>query len=90
MRSLLLLSLASLLIVASLACGAATYRPIYYPDRSDLTTFIKGPEFSSIEEAREWVNDQGLRRGDRDWDYEIGKNCKSSNYGVDVCEETVK
>jgi len=68
-----------------------TYRPIYYPDRNDLTKYVKGPEFFSLDEAREWVYEQKGIREDTNWDYEIGKNCKPSKYGdIEICEETLE
>jgi hypothetical protein len=67
------------------------YRPIYYPDENNLTQYIRGPEFSSLDEAREWIYQQNETRQDKNWDYEIGKNCKPSKYGdIEVCEETLE
>jgi hypothetical protein len=67
------------------------YRPYYYPDKNDLTKYIKGPDFSSLEEAREWVHELNKQRGDRQWDYEIGKNPRPSKYGdVEICEDTLR
>ena len=67
------------------------YRPYYYPDKDDLTKYIKGPDFSSPEEAREWIYEQNEIRGDQSWDYEIGKNPKPSKYGdIEICEETLR
>jgi hypothetical protein len=68
-----------------------TYRPIYYPDRNNLTEYIKGPKFSSIEDAREWVYEKNEQRRDQNWDYEIGKDPKLSKYAdIEICEETLQ
>jgi hypothetical protein len=68
-----------------------TYRPVYYPDKNNLTQYIKGPKFSSLDEAREWIYQQSGARQDEDWDYEIGKNCKPSKYSdIEICEETLE
>ena len=68
-----------------------TYEPVYYPNKHRLTEYIKGPKFTSVEEARAWVNKVNRLMGDRDWDYEIGVNCKPSKYGdIQICEDTIK
>jgi len=68
-----------------------TYEPVYYPNKNDLTEYIEGPKFSSVEEARAWVNKVNRLKCDLDWDYEIGVNCKPSKYGdIQICEETIK
>ena len=67
------------------------YRPVYYPNKHDLTNYILGTKFSSLEDAREWVYQQNKLRGDQDWDYEIGKNPKPSKFGdIEICEETLR
>ena len=68
-----------------------SYEPVYYPNKDDLTEYIEGPKFASVEGARAWVNKVNRLMGDRDWDYEIGVNCKPSKYGdIRICEETIK
>lgn len=68
-----------------------TYRPVYYPDKHNLTNYIKGPDFSFLEDAREWVYELNQQRRDQHWDYEIGKNPKPSKYGdIEICEETLR
>ena len=68
-----------------------TYRPVYYANKYDLTKYIRGPRFPTLEEAREWVGDEQASRGDSDWTYEIGKNCRPSDFGdIEICEETIK
>ena len=67
------------------------YRPVYYPDKNDLTRYRRGPKFHSLDEAREWVYELNRQCADQDWDYEIGKNPKASKYGdIEICEETLK
>lgn len=68
-----------------------TYRPVYYPDKNNLANYIRGPEVTTLDEARDWVYERNRIRGDIDWDYEIGKNCKPSKYGdIEICEETLR
>jgi hypothetical protein len=68
-----------------------TYRAVYYIDKHNLTNYIKGPDFSSLEDARKWVYEQNRQRGNEGWDYEIGKNPKLSEYGdIEICEETLR
>ena len=78
-------------ILILLAGCKKTYEPVYYPDKHNLTKYIEGPKFTSVEEARAWVYKVNEFMGDSDWDYEIGVNCKTSKYGdVQVCEDTIK
>lgn len=87
-----------LLILLALACvwwfflrKDDIYRPIYYQDKNNLTNYIKGPGFSSLDDARDWVYELNEIRGDQNWDYEIGKNPKPSKYGdIEICEETLE
>lgn len=68
-----------------------TYEPVYYPNKNNLTEYIEGPKFTSVEEAREWVYEVNRLKGDHDWDYEIGVNCKPSKYGdIKICEDTIR
>ena len=80
-----------LLAVACLTSCKDIYKPVYYPNKDDLTKYIRGPEFVRIEDARNWVYEQNKIRGDQNWDYEIGKNPRPSKYGdIEICEETLK
>ena len=79
------------LIVLPLAllagCKQDTFRPVVYPNASDLSVYHKGPEFSSLEDARAWVRERTASWSGRNWDYEIGKNwvsVRSSTTGPDV------
>ncbi len=68
-----------------------TYEPVYYPNKNDLTEYIEGPKFTSVEEARTWAYKVNSLMGDRNWDYEIGVNCNPLKYGdIQVCEDTIK
>ena len=62
----------------------------YYPDRNNLFLFTQSPEFSSLEECRDWVNTQIYIYNpyDLNYDYECGKNCKLQESGLYLCDET--
>jgi len=90
-RAVALLLVASILLLPFGCVRKDTYQPTYYPNRNDLTDYTRGPVFDSLDDARTWAYEENERRGDRNWDYEIGKNCKRSDFGdVQVCEETLK
>lgn len=70
-----------------------TWTGFYYPDMTDLDKVIQGPEFSSINECREWINSQVYihNPSGEGYDYECGKNCRfDKDYQVHICEETVR
>jgi hypothetical protein len=82
-----------MLALTALACGKKdTYRPIYYPDRSNLTVYTRGPTFDNLAQARQWAQDQHQQRRDPNWDYEVGKNCRPlrDDSDMEVCEETLR
>ena len=82
-----------LLLLAALACAKKdTYRPIYYPDKGNLTFYTRGPAFDNLAQARQWAEDQHRQRRDPNWDYEVGKNCRPlrAESDIEVCEETLK
>jgi len=67
--------------------------PTYYPNPSDLTTYSNGPIFDTLEQCRDWVDAEAIRRGQAlgEYDYECGLNCELDNtYGLFVCDETVQ
>jgi hypothetical protein len=81
------------LTLIALACGKRdTYRPVYYPDKGDLTIYTRGPAFDNLAQARQWAQDQQKQRRDPDWDYEVGKNCRPlrADSDIEVCEETLR
>jgi len=84
-----LLSASGILIAG---CGRAdTYRPVYYPDRSELSVCSRGPAFDNLTQARQWAQDQHRQRGDLNWTYEVGKNCRPfENSDIEVCEESLR
>ena len=67
-----------------------TYEPVYYPSKDDFTVYLEGPLYYSAEDAREWIYEQNEARQDKEWDYEIGVNCKRDKYGFMVCEDTIR
>jgi hypothetical protein len=82
---------ASALIIMFLQGCKTIYRPYYYPNKNDLTICIKGPDLSSADEARSWINALHDKRKDENWDYEIGKNPRPyENTDLDICSETFK
>ena len=82
------------LIVAVVLAGCGnqdTYRPVYYPDRNDLSVYARGPTFDNLAQAKQWAEDQHRQSQDPRWTYEIGKNCRPfENSDIEVCEETVR
>ena len=73
-------------------CSAGdSYRPVYYPDAVDLSTYTRGPSFDNAAQARQWVQDQRRQRRDPNFSYEIGLNCHPfENTDIEVCKETMK
>jgi hypothetical protein len=73
------------------ACGRDTYQPFYYPNRSDLTRYTRGPVCDGAAEARLWIREQAAQRRDSEWDHEIGKNCQPQrDTDLLICEDTFK
>ncbi|MBN1126867.1 MAG: hypothetical protein JXA82_17820 [Sedimentisphaerales bacterium] len=58
-------------LVVMLALRSRVYRPIYFPQRENPQIRITGPEFASIEKARQWIHEQVQIRLDTDWSYMI-------------------
>ena len=81
-----------LVMTALLGCEQRdTYRPVYYPDQGNLTTYTRGPKFDNVAQARQWANDHHRQSRHPNWDYEIGKNCKPfENTDIEICAETLK
>jgi hypothetical protein len=68
-----------------------TYRPVYYPDKDNLSIYSRGPSFDGLAQARQWAEDQRRQRRDANWTYEVGKNCRPfQDSDLEVCEETVR
>ena len=83
----------SFLMFTGAACARKdTYRPIYYPDKDNLTVYTRGPAFDNLTQARQWARDQHQQRGDSNWDYEVGLNCRPFDKDTDleVCKETLR
>lgn len=67
----------------------------YYPNKFDLSQYIRSPELNSFEECKEWVETQIPPNASFDEilnsDYECGEKCKfNTEWQVYVCEQTVK
>jgi len=70
-----------------------TYQPVYYPDYTNLTEYTYGPIVNSLEQCRDWIDSEAVRRNQtgNEFDYECGKNCKyDPDWGLEVCEETLE
>jgi len=78
--------------ISIFGCGRGdAYRPVYYPDRNELSAYTRGPAFDNLPQARQWAEDQQRQRRDQNWTYEIGKNCRPFENGdIEVCEETLR
>jgi hypothetical protein len=72
----------------SLGCSKPdSYRPVYYPDAVDLSTYTRGPAFDNFAQANQWVADQARQRNTPNWTFEIGKNCRPfEGSDIEVCE----
>ena len=86
-----LVILFAVLMISSFGCGEKdTYRPVYYPDKDNLSVYTRGPKFDNLAQARQWANDQHGQRRNVNWTYEIGKNCKPfEDSDIEICEETL-
>lgn len=67
------------------------WQPIYYPNPPDLTFYINGPTVDTLEECRDWIDAEAIRRGQAagEYDYECALNC-DLNDDLYVCEETTQ
>lgn len=88
MRRLLLVAF------ALVACKADTWSGFFYPRRGNLTEFVKGGPFQTVEQCRSWVDAkrEELDLDRNEIDYECGKNCKppTSPNAPQVCEDTIR
>lgn len=67
--------------------------PTYYPNPSDLTTYSNGPMLDSLDQCRDWIDSEAMRRNQEsgEYDYECGLNCDLDNqYGIFVCDKTTQ
>lgn len=87
---LAVLVLCTITLIASFCAKKDTYRPVYYPGKNNLTIYTRGPTFDNLAQARQWAEDHHRQRGDLNWTYEIGKNCKpfGKDSDIEICEET--
>lgn len=76
--------------------NSASWMGFFYPNGDDLNTYVVSPNtYDNVEDCRNWIysmaNNQDAN-GNTYYDYECGKNCKPSEYGIDlyVCDETVE
>lgn len=68
-----------------------TWDGFYYPNEGNLTYSIQSPQFKTLEECRDWVDEQiqTYNPSGYGYDYECGKNCKyKDGLTVQVCETT--
>jgi hypothetical protein len=85
-----LLPLAVVLLVGCSKRKVDRWQGWFYPDSSNLTKAVELGEFESLEGCRAAAQAR-VRTAEepRDTDYECGKNCRPSDYGLNVCEETL-
>ncbi len=87
------LSLLSALLLGAGCAGSETWLGFYYPDSGDLTVYQTSGELESLDECRDWVDEQNSYYnpyGTRNYDYECGSNCQyNSDYDMYSCDETV-
>lgn len=88
-KSLLLVFLAAIVLAG---CAGNNRTGFYYPNIDkigDESTWKIQPGFNSLDECRNWVDDVAWNNTNRD--YECGYKCTyKSEYGMNVCKETVK
>ena len=84
-------TLCAVTLIAIACTKQDTYRPVYYPNKDNLTVYSRGPAFDNLAQAKQWTQDQNRQRRDQNWTYEIGKNCKPfEDSDIEVCEETLR
>ncbi len=63
----------------------------YYPDKNDIGNSSKWKiqdGFKTVQECSDWI---AQTAGDNPkFDYECGLNCKINDYGLNVCDKTIK
>lgn len=70
-----------------------TWQGFYYPNEASLLSHIASPVFNSLEECRDWVDEQVQKYNPEGYgyDYECGRNCRPrKEFTALVCEETIK
>lgn len=75
-------------------CFGNEYLGFYYPIANDLTSDIQGGPFKTLDECRDWMDEQVSMynpTGSKFDDYECGLNCKfDKDWDAYVCKETVR
>lgn len=64
------------------------YTGYFYYASPNFDVNWKQGGLKSLDSCRSWVNAQVVRDYDGVYDYECGKNCRVSEYGIDRCETT--
>ena len=70
-----------------------TYQVFGYPNADNLTHHVElgiYEDYSTAQSVAYNWEDQMWRDGFKRTDYEIGKNCEPSPYGLWICEETTR
>lgn len=84
----------SISILALLGAGCnPKWIGFYYPDPINKIVYDQSPEFATLEECRNWVENRRLLQNKREgeYDYECGSDCKyKPEAEYYVCEDTVK
>ncbi len=90
MKKLFLLLLISILL--SGCSENSDWTGFYYPDKNNIGdefSWIIEPGLNSLEECQDWVADTAGTN--TNYDYECGYKCRyDNNYGMNICEETLK
>jgi len=63
----------------------------YYPNEGNLTYSIPSPQFKTLDECRDWVDEQVQKYNPSGYgyDYECGKNCEyKDSFTMQICETT--
>ncbi len=88
-KLLVIVFIGFLLYVGFLLFHRDTWTATYYPQPDNLYVSSSSDRLSSLDECRTWVHMRSA--GDRDYDYECGKNCMyDPKMDLNVCQETTR
>lgn len=78
-----------IVVVMWLWPGKDVWSGYFYPDQNNLSNWVEGGNFDSLESCRNWAVNYGYLKSIpvSDYDYECGLNCKYKD-GFNVCEKT--
>ncbi len=74
-----------------IGCAKTTWQGVYYPNGCLLCEddYIFSRVYSTSEECLNWAKVKFNSRNNPNDLYECGKNCKTDDYGLMICDETI-